>query len=200
MRRKDTLKTSFKGQFQDQINHNLFSANGLSWSDPNVSNLTPEDGLLHVCPDTRSPWKPKKGRDRFVPVHEEALKELLSLRKPEESDDDYILPVERPPRARSRNRVRAQRIFKRSAALLDTLGWLGYATDSRARVPHPHPTIQTCPNCPSPVNSTVLSMSPSHGNWPVNSGLNATPASVTKSLGSLSTTVSGTRQRLGTSR
>jgi len=85
-------------------------------------NLTPEDGLLHVCPDTRSPCKPKKGRDRFVPVHEEALGELLSLRKPDESDEDYILPVERPPRSRSRNRVRAQRIFKRSADWLRTRG------------------------------------------------------------------------------
>jgi integrase len=81
-------------------------------------NITQEDGLLHVCPDSRSPWKPKKGRDRFVPMHEEALKELLSHRKSTETDDDYLLPVERPPRARSRNRIRAQRIFKRSAEWL----------------------------------------------------------------------------------
>lgn len=85
-------------------------------------NITTEDGLLHVCQDSRSPWKPKKGRERFVPMHEDALDELLSLRKPTETDDDYLLPVERPPRARSRSQVRAQSIFKRSAEWLRTQG------------------------------------------------------------------------------
>ncbi|MGC9452381.1 MAG: tyrosine-type recombinase/integrase [Oceanipulchritudo sp.] len=85
-------------------------------------NVTKEDGLLHVCPDSRSPWKPKKSRDRFVPMHEEALNELLSLRKAHEANDDYILPVEKSPRARSRNRVRVQRIFKRSAEWLRDQG------------------------------------------------------------------------------
>lgn len=64
----------------------------------------------------------------------------------------------------------------------------------------PHPATQTRPNCPSPVNSTVLSMSPSHGNWPANSGLNATPGSVTKSPGSLSTTMPGARPPVHKSR
>lgn len=51
-------------------------------------NITAEDGLLHICQDSKSTWKPKKGRERFVPMHEEALNELLSLRKPTETDDD----------------------------------------------------------------------------------------------------------------
>lgn len=92
-------------------------AGHLKWS-----NITRDDGLIHVCSDTKSQWKPKKDRDRFVPMHEEALCELLSLRRPHEKDDDYILPVEKPPRARSQNQNRVQRIFTRSAQWLRAQG------------------------------------------------------------------------------